>query len=84
MPSEPHDHDTCLALFARLSEFIDRELPPMESRRFERHLRACLHCQVCAETLRRTVDLCRRAGESPMSAELARRLQRMVRQLTAD
>jgi anti-sigma factor RsiW len=83
MPPEPHDHEVCRALFARLSELIDRELTPAQSRRFERHLRACRHCQVCAETLRRTVELCRRAGESPVSGGLARRLQAMARRLTA-
>jgi len=81
MPPEAHDHANCRALFARLSELIDRELPPAERRRLEGHLRACLHCRVCAATLRRTVDLCRSLEPAPVSAELTRRLGELVRQL---
>jgi anti-sigma factor RsiW len=81
MPPEAHDHANCRALFARLSELIDGELTAAERRRFEGHLQACLHCGVCAATLRRTVDLCRSLEPAPLSAELTRRLGELVQQL---
>ena len=81
MPPEAHDHANCRALCARPSELNDRELPPAERRRLEGHLRACLHCQVCAATLSRTVDLCRSLEPIPVSADLTRRLQELARQL---
>jgi RNA polymerase sigma-70 factor (ECF subfamily) len=54
-----HSHQNCLALFERLSEYIDRELDTPTCRDIEAHIKACKPCQVCLETLKHTVDLCR-------------------------
>ena len=54
-----HSHENCLALFERLSEYIDRELDAPTCQDIEAHIQACKPCQVCLETLKQTVALCR-------------------------
>ena len=54
-----HSHENCLALFERLSEYIDRELDAPTCKDIEAHIKACKPCQVCLETLKQTVDLCK-------------------------
>jgi anti-sigma factor RsiW len=59
-PIDPHhSHENCLALFERLSEYIDRELDAPTCKDIEAHLQACKPCQVCLETLKQTVAFCR-------------------------
>lgn len=58
--TEPHhSHENCLALFERLSEYIDRELDAATCKDIEAHIQACKPCQVCLDTLKQTVALCR-------------------------
>ena len=58
--TEPHhSHENCLALFERLSEYIDRELDAPTCKHIETHIKACRPCQVCLDTLKQTVDLCK-------------------------
>jgi anti-sigma factor RsiW len=54
-----HSHENCLALFERLSEYIDRELDAPTCKDIEAHIKACKPCQVCLDTLKQTVDLCK-------------------------
>jgi len=76
---EPGNQD-CLALFEKLSEFIDGELDERTCRRIRRHIAACTPCEVCVETLRRTVKLCRHLQSDPVPGELSTRLQALVKQ----
>ena len=55
-----HSHENCLALFEKLSEYIDRELDAPTCLEIEAHIQACKPCQVCFGTLKQTVDLCKR------------------------
>jgi len=48
-----------MALFERLSEYIDRELDAPTCREIEAHIKDCKPCQVCLNTLKRTVNLCK-------------------------
>ncbi|GAB6905670.1 hypothetical protein JCM12296A_15050 [Desulfosarcina cetonica] len=54
-----HSHQGCISLFERLSEYIDRELDMATCQDIEAHIKACKPCQVCLETLKQTVDICR-------------------------
>ena len=54
-----HPHKNCLALFERLSEYIDRELDAPTCKEIETHIEACKPCQVCLKTLKQTVALCK-------------------------
>ena len=58
-PTESHHpHQNCVALFERLSEYIDRELDIPTCKEIEAHINACKPCQVCLNTLKQTVRLC--------------------------
>ena len=54
-----HSHQNCVALFEKLSEYIDRELDAPTCEDIEAHINACKPCQVCLNTLKQTVDLCK-------------------------
>jgi anti-sigma factor RsiW len=55
--SHPHDAESCRETFARLSEYLDRELDPGVCQRLETHLDGCPPCRAFLDSLRRTVSL---------------------------
>lgn len=57
----------CKEVFARLSEYLDEDLPSEVCDRIERHIDGCPPCVEFVESLRRSIDLCRRhkAGMEP-------------------
>jgi len=52
-----HEHDgpACRDVFAKLSEYLDGELPDDLCERVEHHMADCAPCQAFLESLRRTV-----------------------------
>ena len=81
-PSDPH-HRHCLELFARLSEYLDRELDEIQCQKIEDHLRQCAPCQACLATLKQTVVLCRQMPAQPVSGDFARRLRAAIQEMAA-
>ena len=59
MASQEHK-DNCKEIFALLSDYLDLELPPDACKEIETHLAGCPPCIEFAESLRKTVALCRR------------------------
>jgi len=51
--------DNCREVFALLSQYLDRELPPDVCRDIENHLAACPPCIEFVDSLRATVHLSR-------------------------
>jgi RNA polymerase sigma-70 factor (ECF subfamily) len=51
--------EKCKEIFSLLSEYLDLELPPGACQEIERHIAACPPCIEFAESLRKTVELCR-------------------------
>ena len=64
-----HDHN-CEEVFSLLSDYLNLELPPEACREVEEHLAGCDPCVEFAESLRKTVDLCRRYEPSEMPTPL--------------
>jgi len=65
---EMHDRtQKCKEVFSLLSEYLNLELPPEACQEIEAHLAGCPPCIEFAESLRKTVDLCRgyRPSELP-------------------
>ena len=58
--------EKCRDVFALLSEYLDLELPAEACREFEAHIAGCEPCVEFAESLRKTVDLCRRYTPAEM------------------
>ena len=55
-----HEHsEKCKEVFSLLSEYLNLELPPDACQEIETHLAGCPPCIEFAESLRKTVDLCR-------------------------
>ena len=69
-----------MALFARLSEFLDRELDDEDLREMEKHLADCPPCQACLATLERTIRLCREACPRPVPPRMSARIRELIRQ----
>lgn len=82
MSEIPHDHKQCIALFEKLSEYLDNELDNETAQAIKAHLDACKPCQVCLATLKRTVSLCHALKDSPVPKDLTRHLQELLRKYT--
>ncbi len=76
----------CKEVFALLSEYLNVELPTEACQDIETHLAGCAPCEEFAQSMRKTVDLCRSytpaelpgpLGESA-KAELLAAWQRML------
>jgi len=66
-----HEHDQrCKEVFALLSDYLNLELPPESCKQIETHLAGCPPCVEFAESLRKTVELCRRYRPSELPATL--------------
>ncbi len=65
---ESHERtEKCKEIFSLLSDYLDLELPPDACQEIESHLAACPPCIEFAESLRKTVEICRgyRPSELP-------------------
>lgn len=78
MVSDHHEHKHCLELFDKLSQYLDHELDETTCRDIEAHLKECMPCYICMETLRRTVDLCRKTQNKPVPGDFSRRLHAAI------
>ena len=65
-----HDEKQCREIFALLSQYLDLELPPDACAEIDRHMAGCLPCVEFADSLKRTVDLCRKYEPDTMPAPL--------------
>lgn len=78
----PHDHSpqACRELFAKLSEYMDRELDTATAEEIRRHLEDCPPCQTCLSTLEQTVKLCGAVSRQPVPESFSRRLMELMGQ----
>lgn len=78
MTDKKHDHQKCLSLFKKLSEYLDNELDDKTCEEIRHHMEECIRCKVCLETLKRTVELCRNIKTAGIPDSLKERLKLMV------
>ena len=78
MRQKKHDHKKCIQIFKRLSEYIDGELDEKTYEEMRIHIKECIKCEVCLETLTRTVDLCRNMKIRTVPESLRELLKLMV------
>jgi hypothetical protein len=65
----------CKHLFAMLSDYLNAELPVKNCRELERHLKGCEPCITYLESLKNTIEACRRyqvRGKIPAPSEKVR------------
>jgi len=83
---ESHDRaEKCKEVFSLLSEYLNLELPPDACQEMEAHIAGCPPCIEFAESLRKTVDLCRHYEPSevpePLGQEAREKLLEAYRQM---
>jgi len=61
----------CKEIFAMLSDYLNLELPPDACKDVENHLAGCAPCVEFVESLRKTIELCRRYEPAEIPAPLA-------------
>ena len=74
----PERLDTCREMFALLSEYFDLELPPDARQEIEAHLAECPPCIKFAESLRKTVELCRRYRPTELPEPIGRQARQQL------
>ena len=62
----------CREVFPLLSEYLNLELPPDACQEMEAHIAGCPPCIEFAESLRKTVELCRRYQPAELPAPLGK------------
>jgi predicted anti-sigma-YlaC factor YlaD len=67
----PQHSGECKKIFALLSEYLDLELAPDACRAIEEHLKDCAPCIEFAESLRKTIELCRQYSPGSAPAHLS-------------
>lgn len=75
-------HGNCLALFEKLSEYIDRELDAPTCKDIEAHIQDCKPCQVCMGTLKQTIELCKHLEHRSVPETFHRKLKDAISDLT--
>jgi anti-sigma factor RsiW len=67
-----------MALFERLSEYIDKELDAPTCKEIEAHIKACKPCQVCLNTLKQTVKLCKNLESHQVPEAFSQRMKETI------
>jgi RNA polymerase sigma-70 factor (ECF subfamily) len=70
MASHQHD-ENCKKMFALLYEYLDMELPAGACRDMEAHMAGCTPCKDFTESLKKTIELCRRYRAQEMPGPIA-------------
>jgi anti-sigma factor RsiW len=78
MTSEEHDYQHCLELLEKFSAYVDNELDMDTCQEIEEHIKKCLPCHVCLQTLKRTIDLCKRTQNQPVPPSFSKKLQALI------
>ena len=83
MSHKKHDHSECVAMFKKLSEYIDNELDQVTCEDIKKHAENCMPCKTCLETLRQTVTLCKTVKDQPVSEGFSHHLKDVLNQIIA-
>ena len=70
--------DKCKEIFALLSEYLNLELPPGACQEIETHLAGCPPCVEFAESLRKTVELCRSYQPTELPEPMGKRAREQL------
>ena len=78
MSNDDHDHQHCLEMFEKLSEYIDGELDHATCAKIKKHAEDCVACFSCLETLKRTVALCQNVGDQQIPQDFSEKLKEII------
>ena len=71
--------EECKKDFERISEYLDGELNHDICREIENHFRHCPECRECVDSLRKSIELCKKAAEEKITPDMRRRLRAALR-----
>jgi anti-sigma factor RsiW len=71
----------CVAILSNISAFLDGELDATACAAIEAHCAGCARCAPLVDGLRRTIGLCRNAGDAPLPDAVRARARTAVRNL---
>jgi anti-sigma factor RsiW len=74
----PERLSNCKEIFALLSQYFDLELPSDACQEVEAHLAECPPCIEFAESLRRTVELCRQYRPTELPEPISRQARQQL------
>ena len=66
---------TCKKGFEKISEYLDGELDDNLCREIEEHLRHCPVCRECVDSMRKTIQLCKKAATEEIPVDARERLK---------
>lgn len=75
--------DRCRQLLEQLSRYLDGDLTAAERRAVGHHLETCPCCQHMADSLKHTVDACRKAGGARLPLGVRTRARARIATLLA-
>ena len=78
MARDEHDHQYCVAMFEKLSEYIDGELDSAACKEIESHIELCAACKICLATLKTTILLCGSITSKPVPPSFSQRLEALL------
>ena len=81
MTKAEHDHRHCQQLFEKLSEYLDNELDEVTCRDIEKHVKECVPCFVCLQTLKRTIDLCKQTENRSVPKDFSKKLKEAIQNM---
>lgn len=82
MPHDHHSREECLALFDKLSAYLDGELDTATCDEIRQHAEECIACRACIDTLKQTVALCQGLEDETPSPDFSRQLKDLIAQMT--
>jgi predicted anti-sigma-YlaC factor YlaD len=75
---------TCREVFLRLSDYLDGDLARVTCQGIRRHLALCPNCRAFVNTLRKTIELCRKLPQYPVPPGVRRKLRIIIRSRLAE
>ena len=78
MARDEHDHKHCVAMFEKLSEYIDGELDLATCNEIELHIERCAACKICLATLKTTIHLCGSMTSKPVPQAFSQKLRTLL------
>lgn len=82
MPHDHHSREDCVAMFDKLSDYLDNELDAATCAEIRAHAEGCIACKACIDTLKQTVALCHGLEKERPSPEFSRQLKTLINQMT--
>lgn len=73
-----HSKVQCRNILRTLSEYLDNDLPKSVCREIRRHLDLCPKCEVFVQTLKRTINLCKKADVARLTASDKSKLRKEI------